>query len=120
VDDEPAVRESAVRILENGGYSVLSAASAGDALLICEETTAIDALVTDLVIHDMPGDELVERIEASGRDLSVVFISGYGDRGEAYQTNHPRVEKPFTAYTLLRVVGDSLAGEQRLSERGAQ
>ena len=80
VDDEPTLRMLIQRSLQQAGYRVL-VASNGVEVLECIETHAgrIDLLVTDLVMPVMGGRELVERLNARGTSLRVLFISGYTD-----------------------------------------
>jgi two-component system, cell cycle sensor histidine kinase and response regulator CckA len=113
VDDDEAVRQSAVRILTGGGYAALEAASAEEALVLCDESTAIHALLADVVIHDVLGGELAEQLRARRGDLKVVYMSGYGDRGDGRGAELPRVEKPFSTKTLLSAVGSALRGETK-------
>jgi DNA-binding NtrC family response regulator len=112
VDDDAAVRQSAARILSGGGYEVLEAGSAEEALLVCDESTSVDALLTDIVLHDMPGGELAKRLCAEREELTVVYMTGYGDRGKTHFMEGPRVEKPFSGHALLCAVGHALRGEQ--------
>jgi PAS domain S-box-containing protein len=107
VEDEAAVRSSARRLLERQGYTVLEARHGGDALRIVEETgRQIDLVVTDLVMPEMGGKELAERLRAHRPGLKVLFMSGYTEKviatGGVMPPNTGFVEKPFTVEQLMR------------------
>ena len=107
VEDEAAVRSSARRLLERQGYHVLEARHGADALRIVEESgRPIDLVVTDLVMPEMGGKELVERLRAHRPGLKVLFMSGYTEKaispGGVMPPNTGFVEKPFTVEQLMR------------------
>jgi PAS domain S-box-containing protein len=115
VEDEAAVRSSARRLLERNGYTVLEARHGGDALRIAEESERpIDLVLTDLVMPEMGGRELVERLRAHRPGLKVVFMSGYTEKAIAVDGVMPAhtgfVEKPFTVEQLMRRVREILDG----------
>jgi two-component system, cell cycle sensor histidine kinase and response regulator CckA len=107
VEDEAAVRSSARRLLERQGYTVLEARHGADALRIVEEGgRQIDLVVTDLVMPEMGGKELAERLRAHRPGLKVLFMSGYTEKSIANDGVMPPntgfVEKPFTVEQLMR------------------
>jgi two-component system cell cycle sensor histidine kinase/response regulator CckA len=78
VEDEPQVRSVASRMLMRLGYSVLEAKSPEDALDVAEHAGLnIDVLLTDLVMPQMNGRELADRLIARHPKLKVMFMSGY-------------------------------------------
>ncbi len=107
VEDDDGVRELARTILESAGYQVLEASRAATALEIAE-THTIDLLVTDVVMPDVSGPKLVERMTPFNKSLKVLFISGYVN--DAFSHNKMPVdrthllEKPFTGARLLQFV----------------
>jgi two-component system cell cycle sensor histidine kinase/response regulator CckA len=117
VDDDDAVRASAARILTAGGYTVRAASSADEALALCEQDTSIEVLLSDVVMHDTLDHQLAERVGALGRDVGLIFMSGYGNHGGADEVGHARIEKPFTKDALLRSVGEALAQAQSEGRR---
>jgi PAS domain S-box-containing protein len=107
VEDEAVVRASVRRLLEWHGYTVLEARNGADALRIYEANeNGIDLVLTDVVMPEMGGHELVERLRARRPNLRVLFMSGYTERTLTRNGSMPPgtgfVEKPFTVETLMR------------------
>jgi PAS domain S-box-containing protein len=116
VEDEATVRASVRRLLEWHGYRVIEAGNGSEALRIYEENPgAIDLVLTDLVMPEMGGRELVERLRLSNPALRVVFMSGYTEQTIANNGSMPPgtgfVEKPFTVDTLMRRLREVLDEE---------
>jgi two-component system cell cycle sensor histidine kinase/response regulator CckA len=108
VEDEDGVRELVRQILVEHGHAVLTARHGRDALLLAERyERPIDLLVTDVVMPEMGGGELVERLTALRPDLKILYISGYTNdevlrRGVQGDTSF--LHKPFTSEGLMRAV----------------
>jgi PAS domain S-box-containing protein len=78
VEDDDAVRETAVAILRDLGYGVLTARDASSGLAVLESGTAIDLLFTDVVMPgQMKSTELAQRAQAMSPGIAVLFTSGY-------------------------------------------
>jgi PAS domain S-box-containing protein len=111
VEDAPAVRVLASRMLQNGGYQVLEAGSGDEALRLAAES-APDVLLTDVVMPGMSGGDLADALRGVMPELPVVFMSGYSDdvvsRHGLLERRVAFVEKPFTHATLLQAVRDTL------------
>jgi two-component system, cell cycle sensor histidine kinase and response regulator CckA len=114
VEDEPAVRALAARVLRAQGYHVLESADGVEALRIAQEFTGptIHLLLTDVVMPQMGGRALAEQLRALLPGIKTLFISGYTD--EAI-THHGGVEpgidllqKPFSPRTLVQKVREVL------------
>ena len=118
VEDEAAVREMAGGLLKRAGYAILPASSPSEALAIFEkEQTRISLLLTDVVMADMHGPELAERLTNRHPELRVVFISGYNDAlsgTSVDEGNAAFLSKPFTAAALIATVQSALAGAPAL------
>lgn len=114
VEDEASVRSLAVRALEEQGYRVLSAGNGRAALHLLESRPAqpVDLLVTDVVMPEMGGRELVERALRLRPDLEVLFISGYtnteGPGRDLRDTGFSLLQKPFSPESLVRRVRELL------------
>jgi CheY-like chemotaxis protein len=112
-EDEEIVRKLAREVLETYGYHVLEAANGGAALLICERRTEpIHMLITDVVMPEMGGHELVDRLSRLRPEMKVLYMSGYTDYTIAHQgvldegVNY--IQKPFAPNTLARKVREVL------------
>jgi CheY-like chemotaxis protein len=116
VEDEATVRASVRRLLEWHGYRVIEAGNGSEALRIYEDNPgAIDLVLTDIVMPEMGGRELVERLRQSNPAVRVVFMSGYTEQTVANNGPMPTgtgfVEKPFTVDTLMRRLREVLDQE---------
>jgi len=113
VEDEEAVRELARRILSAAGYEVLTAADAGQALLLCERSeNPIHLMLTDVVMPGMTGPELAQRLSASRPEMKVLYTSGYADDASAHRRivaeGAQLIAKPFGVAELTRKVREVL------------
>jgi len=78
VDDNPAIVQVIKSLLEKSGYEVLSATTPREALEIAMEPGClIDLLLTDMVMPEINGKELSEKLLAISPDLKTLFMSGY-------------------------------------------
>jgi len=73
VEDDEALRNLAREILEASGYRVLEAGNADAALLICEQNGKIDLLLTDVVMPDLGGRELAQKLLALQPEMCVLY-----------------------------------------------
>ncbi|MGB7210997.1 MAG: response regulator [Gemmatimonadales bacterium] len=109
VEDADAVRRVTCRILRNRGYHVLEATNGPDALtVVASATQPIDLLVTDVVMPEMSGRELAERLQSEHPRLKVLYLSGYTDdavvRHGILEATVAFLEKPYAAEGLSRKV----------------
>jgi CheY-like chemotaxis protein len=114
VEDDPSVRQLAVRILEQSGYEVIQAADGVEALeLVRGFDRPIDALVTDVVMPRLGGAKLARRLRVDHPSLGLLFMSGYPDgRGEGQEglpSDAAVVQKPFRSTALLAKLREALA-----------
>ena len=111
VEDEVAVRKAVVRILSDGGYSLLQAAGPTSALDLARQWSGpIDLLLTDIVMPDLSGDELARELRKRRPNLRVVYMTGYSGEMDAatLRIDGPVVQKPFTRDSLLAAVAEAL------------
>jgi hypothetical protein len=113
VEDEPALRAVARRVLQRQGYAVLEAADGGAALaLVSAHQGPLDLLVTDVVMPGLSGRDLADRLTAARPDLRVLYVSGYsGDAIADHGILGPDLaylEKPFSPDALAMKVREVL------------
>jgi signal transduction histidine kinase/ActR/RegA family two-component response regulator len=107
VEDEDQIRHLAKEILQRHGYRVIECRNGGEALLTCEQYTGtIDLLLTDVVMPQMNGKQLADRLASLRPDLKRLFMSGYADGAlvGALAAGSAFLQKPLTPTTLLRSV----------------
>jgi two-component system, cell cycle sensor histidine kinase and response regulator CckA len=112
-EDEETVRRLAREVLEIYGYRVLEAANGGAAFLICERHEGpIHLLVTDVVMPEMSGRELADRLARLRPDMKVLYMSGYTDGAIVSQgvleEGADFIHKPFAPDALARKVREVL------------
>ncbi len=106
VDDEEGIRHLIGKILARQGYQILEAASAAEANAIAGQyEDTIHLTVSDVVLPDIDGPELVEQLRARRPQLRVLYISGYTENLDLYSGTLPPgtgfLAKPFTLHALL-------------------
>lgn len=113
VEDEEMVRNLSREILESCGYRVIEAVNGAEAIEICEkDNLKIDLLLTDVVMPQMNGRELWERLSLACPQIKVLFTSGYTDDIVVHngikndETNF--LQKPFSIDALMRKVREVL------------
>jgi FixJ family two-component response regulator len=120
VDDDPAVRDSVIWLLESVGLRVESFASA-QAFLDCYEPSHPGCLLLDLRMPGMSGLELQQRLAARQALLPILFITGHGDVPTAVRALQSGaidfILKPFNDQALLDRVQRALADDARRRER---
>jgi CheY-like chemotaxis protein len=113
VEDEPPVRRLAERILRTAGYRVLAAPNGEAALALARGLEhGIDLLLTDVVMPQMSGRELQERLVERFPRMRVLYMSGYAadtvvQHGVRESAVH-FVAKPFSATDLTHKVREAL------------
>ena len=113
VEDEPAVRALAAQSLLGRGYQVLEASNGEEALrLIMGQEEKIDLLITDVIMPQMSGKELSERLKRLRPDLKVLFASGYTENTIVHhgvlESGITFLSKPFTPSALAHKVREIL------------
>jgi DNA-binding NtrC family response regulator len=113
VEDDKEVSDFACTALNDFGYQVYTALHGIDALeLIKAKNIKIDLLVTDLVMPDMDGRELSEKIKEKSPDIDVLFVSGYANNHIVHSGGLEKdinfLQKPFSVHSLLQKVREIL------------
>ncbi len=113
VEDEAGVRTLAKTILQTHGYTVLDAAQGKDAFLLSgQHEGLIHLMVTDMVMPEMSGREVADRLKPLRPNMKVLFMSGFTDKAMVHHGELDRgmafLQKPFTPQTLARKVREVL------------
>jgi CheY-like chemotaxis protein len=110
VDDEPHIRYLVSSILDKLGYEAIEAHTADHASSIIKQTSPIDLVITDLMLPEIDGIELMETIKRDYPTIPVMVVSAYPamleeacDRGADYS-----LQKPFSKNQLVQMVRQSL------------
>ena len=109
VEDEEMVRKLARQILATQGYRVLEATNGAAALQMCKRNQQpIDLLLTDVIMPEMSGPELAEKLHRLRPELRVLFMSGYTDDAIVHhgvlEEGANFIQKPFAPDVLSRKV----------------
>ena len=113
VEDEEEVLKLAGRILSRQGYTVLQTSSTSKALEICKERKdPLHLILTDVVMPQMSGRELIERCRETRQDFKILYMSGYTDNAITHhgvlEKGMNYLQKPFTVDSLARKVREAL------------
>jgi two-component system, cell cycle sensor histidine kinase and response regulator CckA len=113
VEDEDAVRKLAALGLRQHGFCVLEARDGSEAVRLCHELgRPVDLLLTDVVMPDLSGADLVERVRSAQPGIKVLYMSGYAEGPlleDLRQHDGTLLVKPFTTRTMLQSVREALA-----------
>jgi PAS domain S-box-containing protein len=116
VEDEAATREAVERSLIRAGYRVVLAANGLEGLKVAAQNrNEIDLVLTDSMMPEMSGLEMVSRLRQTRPDIRVLMMSGYTEKMSASRfglSDQPFIEKPFAAADLLAAVQRVLHGER--------
>ena len=111
VEDEPALRQVAQKILEQNGYTVIAAQSGPDAMRIWDDKNGrrVDLLLTDMVMPDgVSGGDLARELQSRDPELKVVFTTGYSaefaGRDLTLREGQNFLQKPSTPHQILETV----------------
>jgi CheY-like chemotaxis protein len=111
VEDDPRVSRSTVSALEELGYRPIPCSSGRDALDMLAHERSIELILTDVMMPEMTGIELIRRASAIYPWIGVLFVTGYvGEAGDADGlSGHEILRKPFTVAALAEAVAAALA-----------
>jgi PAS domain S-box-containing protein len=117
VEDEEQIRKLAKLILNGQGYSIVEASNGTEAISMIEEAgyPPIDCLVTDVIMPEMGGKELSEKLLEKYPKVKTLYISGYerdsiSHHGVLEKGTH-FLEKPFSPQELISKIREMLDGD---------
>lgn len=114
VEDDEIVRELFVKILETMNIKNLTAKTPKEALKLIDihRDVKIDLIITDIVLPDMTGPMLVEKIRELQQDIKVIFTSGYTEnvlnKIDISFENAKFLQKPFTISDVTDIIREIL------------
>jgi CheY-like chemotaxis protein len=115
VEDEPAVRTLVGQLLQMGGYDVIEAAHGFEALQKIETLfNPPDLILTDVVMPQMSGIDLIHQVRQRHPNIKVLYMSGYSDHHALKQnvlTGTAFLQKPFTPVGLTEAVRHAIQGD---------
>jgi DNA-binding NtrC family response regulator len=112
VEDDTAVRELLVRVLQDAGYLVAAARNASEALDLADLESSLDLLITDIVMRGMNGIELAQILVHHRPKLKVIITSSF--RPERFGADNLEfatdfIQKPWTPREMVDCVATALA-----------
>jgi CheY-like chemotaxis protein len=113
VEDEEALRELAAFVLRDCGYEVLTAATGVEGLAVARANLdRLDMILTDVIMPQMGGKEMIEQLQPLPAHIKVMFVSGYTDDALAehgiLDPNIAFLEKPFSPARLTQKIREVL------------
>jgi CheY-like chemotaxis protein len=109
VEDDPRVRTATVGALEDLGYEPIACAGGSEALALFD-SMEFDLVISDVIMPEMTGPEMVREIKSRRHDIAVLFVTGYVGEGEGDDLiGYDLLRKPFTVSTLAAAVAAALA-----------
>ena len=109
VEDDPRVRLATVGALEDLGYEPVSCSGGAEAMRLFAEED-YDLVISDVVMPEMSGPELIRELRARRPDIAVLFVTGFVGDGETDDlVGHELLRKPFTVAALAAAVAGSLS-----------
>ena len=123
VEDEEAVRTLISRVLQGSGYRVLEASQGKEAIEISQKHGGpIHLMVTDVIMPQMSGRELAERLAPARSEMKVLFMSGYPDNAIVHHgvldPGTAFLQKPFTLAALENKVREILEPSVGMKKKG--
>ncbi len=103
VDDEPAVLQLVNRVLTASGYEVLPHTSPAEALQRVQTDSPVDVLLTDVVMPEMRGPDLIRSVQQLSPSTVAVMMSAYADATEL-PPGIAFLKKPFLPADLVAML----------------
>ncbi len=121
VEDDPRVRTSTVEALQDLDYDPASCESGEQAIELFDKQT-FDLVISDVIMPEMTGPELIKILKQKRTDFAVLFVTGYVGESEGDSlVGHELLRKPFTVGALASAVATALSPSEshRSSEAAA-
>jgi CheY-like chemotaxis protein len=119
-EDQPELRWMICQYLQALGYAVLEATDGDDALALASQYKGpIDVLLTDIVMPNLRGPEMAQRLAASRPEVQVIFMSGYTEGAfdlapsDKLAAGHVLLQKPFELKFLHEKIREILQARSR-------
>lgn len=123
VDDDDSIRKSLARLMRSVGLNVETFGSAGE-FLAREPHSGPACLILDVRMPGLSGLDLQRELAASGRSLSIIFMTGHGTIPLSVQAMKAGalefLEKPFDDQTLIDAVHEALKKDQQARRNNAE
>ena len=108
------MRTFTARALRRGGYEIFEAATAEEAMNEFDrEDGEFHLIVSDVVLPDQSGVDLVEQIRVKKPELPVLLCSGYTDHKANWETikakGFPFLQKPYSVSDILQIIQELAA-----------
>ncbi len=111
VEDDPRVSGATIGALEELGHHPIACASGQEALETLVREDRIELVITDVMMPEMTGPELVRMVRERWPHIAILFVTGFvGEAGEAEElSGYDILRKPFTVDALSAAVGTALS-----------
>jgi len=108
VEDDPRVRASTIEALQDLDYDPIACGSGAEAIVIFE-SQQFDLVISDVIMPEMTGPELIKHLKQTHDDFAVLFVTGYVGDGETGDlVGYELLRKPFTVGALANAVAVAL------------
>ena len=109
VEDDPRVLVATVEAVTELGHRPVACSDPREAAVMMESTGPFDLILSDVLMPEMTGPEMVASLSQRWPDISVLFVTGFvGDAGEIPSFgDHPVLRKPYTLAALEVAIQDS-------------
>jgi len=109
VEDDPRVRSSTIEALQDLDYDPVACGSGAEAIVMFERQS-FDLVISDVIMPEMTGPELIRHLKQTHDDFAVLFVTGYVGEGETGDlVGYELLRKPFTVGALANAVAVALS-----------
>jgi signal transduction histidine kinase len=119
VEDDPRVRTSTVEALQDLDYDPIACSNGAEAIRLFDSQT-FDLVISDVIMPEMTGPELIKVLKDKRQDFAVLFVTGYvGESETGALVEHELLRKPFTVGALASAVATALQPTEPPRSSGA-